>query len=446
MKESAQDKDRGALWKPFLLSLPFTVGWYLLVFALKKLGGDNPSTNWLYLFFYRVGQSQIQFITTYLFGVGLVFLVDSWRQLGPEREMADKAEKAMAAVAEESGEGGISGTVANQMADDIPPEFRRKIGVRRIYELLRGYASGEEPITLNEELSRRDMEQIERGHLLLNTMKQLVPVLGFLGTVVGLSLGMTKFPQAAALADSVDKLRMILRDFASSLSVAFDTTLLGLVYAIVLVILSTLLTQQEEAFIDRVNEIARSLMTRFRAAVGQVGGGGIATADITEALDRWWPKLDAAYSGAVERLERGIAAPVDRLSQIVEAASQQQTDELARRLDSLLQAVEMTTQRQTAELSPRLDSIAQATEVSAQRQTAELSPRLDRVAQVVEVSAQRQTVELTPRLDRLAQVVEASVQRQTAELTRRLDGLEDRVSRMPRYQISVRPATEEDHG
>jgi biopolymer transport protein ExbB/TolQ len=423
MKESV--RDRWTLWKPFLWSVPLTIVWFLLIFGLKKLAGGNPAVDYIYLFFYRAGQFLIQFVTTYLFGVGLVFLVESWRQLGPEQEMADKADKAMAAVADESGESVISCTVATQMADDIPLEFRRKIGVRRIYELLHGYASGEEPITLNEELSRRDLEQIERGHLLLNAMKQLIPVLGFLGTVVGLSMGMTKFPQAAAQADSVDKLRMILRDFASSLSVAFDTTLLALVYAIVLVILATILTQQEEAFIARVDEIARGLMTRFRAAVGRGGAGaGIVTADITEALDRWWPKLDAAYSGAVERLERGIAGPVDRLSQVVEATSQQQTAEITRRLDSL----------------------AQVAEVSTQRQTADLTQRLDRLAQVVEVSAQRQTVEITPRLDRLAQVVDAAMQRQTAELTRRLDGLEERVSRMPRYQILVRPAPDEEHG
>jgi biopolymer transport protein ExbB/TolQ len=265
MKESV--RDRWTLWKPFLWSVPLTIVWFLLIFGLKKLAGGNPAVDYIYLFFYRAGQFLIQFVTTYLFGVGLVFLVESWRQLGPEQEMADKADKAMAAVADESGESVISCTVATQMADDIPLEFRRKIGVRRIYELLHGYASGEEPITLNEELSRRDLEQIERGHLLLNAMKQLIPVLGFLGTVVGLSMGMTKFPQAAAQADSVDKLRMILRDFASSLSVAFDTTLLALVYAIVLVILATILTQQEEAFIARVDEIARGLMTRFRAAV-----------------------------------------------------------------------------------------------------------------------------------------------------------------------------------
>lgn len=356
MKESV--RDRWILWRPFFLSMPFAIAWYLLLFGLKKLAGGNAAVDYIYLFFYRVGQSQIQFITTYLFGVGLVSLVGSLRQLGPEQEMADKAERAMTAAAGESGEGVISGSVAARMADDIPPEFRRKSGVRRIYELLRGYAGGEEPITLNEQLSRRDMEQIERGHLLLNAMKQLIPVLGFLGTVVGLSMGMTKFPQVAAQADSVDKLRMILRDFASSLSVAFDTTLLALVYAIVLVVLATLLTQQEEAFVGRVDEIARGLMTRFRAAVGQGGAAaGIVAADLTEALDRWWPKLDAAYTGAVERLKRGIAVPVDRLSQVVEASSQQQTAELTSRLDTLSQTVEVSAQRQTAELTRRLDRL-----------------------------------------------------------------------------------------
>jgi biopolymer transport protein ExbB/TolQ len=337
-------RDGEVLLKPFLWGVPVTAVWFALVLALKHfLGSPPPSTNffdWLYLFFYRTGQREIQCVTTYLFCVGCAFLVARWRRLRTERHVADDAERDAETRIHDEGSGLISRELALRMADAVPEGFRQRIGVRRLYELLRGYASGEEPITLNEELSRRDVDEVERGHLLLNTMKQLIPVLGFFGTVVGLSMGMTKFPQAAAAADSVDKLRMILRDFASSLSVAFDTTLLALVYAIILVVLASVLKQQEEAFVASIDEVARDMITKFRDAVAPATASvGSAIGDVLAVLQRWSPELEQVLARTNGALVAGLTAQLDRLCQAIEGSTERQTAELNRRLDGLEQKV-----------------------------------------------------------------------------------------------------------
>jgi uncharacterized BrkB/YihY/UPF0761 family membrane protein len=171
-------------------------------------------------------------------------------------------------------------------------------------------------------------------------MKQLIPVLGFFGTVVGLSMGMTKFPQAAAAADSVDKLRMILRDFASSLSVAFDTTLLALVYAIILVVLASVLKQQEEAFVASIDEVARDMITKFRDAVAPATASvGSAIGDVLAVLQRWSPELEQVLARTNGALVAGLTAQLDRLCQAIEGSTERQTAELNRRLDGLEQKV-----------------------------------------------------------------------------------------------------------
>jgi len=89
-------------------------------------------------------------------------------------------------------------------------------------------------------------------------------VIGFLGTVVGLSLGLLSFPDVA----DVDSLRLALKAFAASLSVAFNTTLLALVYAIVLILLRALLRAAEFRALEGSAEASRRLAEAL--ARGQV--------------------------------------------------------------------------------------------------------------------------------------------------------------------------------
>lgn len=64
---------------------------------------------------------------------------------------------------------------------------------------------------MNEELSRRDVAGVERGHQALESLGQLIPVIGFLGTVVGLAMGMLSFPDIA----NVEAPRSALKSFAA---------------------------------------------------------------------------------------------------------------------------------------------------------------------------------------------------------------------------------------
>jgi len=107
------------------------------------------------------------------------------------------------------------------------------------------------------------VEQVETGHLVLNALRQLIPVLGFLGTVVGLSLGMVQFPDITKTGGNIDALRLVLKDFAASLSVAFDTTLLALGYSVVVVLVSSILRQREESFVSEVDTKARRLINKL---------------------------------------------------------------------------------------------------------------------------------------------------------------------------------------
>ena len=72
-----------------------------------------------------------------------------------------------------------------------------------------------------------DEDQVSASYSLINGFNWAIPVLGFIGTVLGLGSAIGEFGVTIQLADDVDKLKNSLTDVTGGLSTAFDTTLLG---------------------------------------------------------------------------------------------------------------------------------------------------------------------------------------------------------------------------
>jgi len=211
--------------------------------------------SYLRSFFYRCWY--IQALTTSLFFAALLFVLFRFIALRYERRILKQK------IALDHIKGNVTPSLAKELLDAIPSKYQHAISFRRMGEILWAYIRGEEVVRLNQELSRRDGEQIEGGYLVLNALKQLIPVLGFLGTVVGLSLGMAKFPELSETAGNFETLRTILKELAAKLSVSFDTTLLALGYTIIIVLISSFLRREEEQFVVEVDDKARQLIAKL---------------------------------------------------------------------------------------------------------------------------------------------------------------------------------------
>lgn len=81
-----------------------------------------------------------------------------------------------------------------------------------------------------------------------------IPVLGFIGTVQGLSGALGSFWAVVSNADDVGEMREALQSVTGGLSTAFETTLIGLVAALVIHLLMILVKRQEEQFLDHCKE------------------------------------------------------------------------------------------------------------------------------------------------------------------------------------------------
>ena len=221
-------------------------------FVFVALYFSLPRYNFFYSFLFN-GWA-VQFLSSWLFLLGIFYWIQRFLFFKKEEDAFQSIRMPEFTIRREQ---------ASELIITMPELYKKTVTMRRIRELLQAFSYGEDIIRLNEELSRRDMSEVDRGHLILDSLRSLIPVIGFLGTVIGLSMGMVKFPEVTDL----DLVRSALKGLAVSLGVAFNTTLLALCYTIVIILLTSFLKQREGTLIENLDERARLLIGKMKAEI-----------------------------------------------------------------------------------------------------------------------------------------------------------------------------------
>jgi len=93
--------------------------------------------------------------------------------------------------------------------------------------------------------SDREFDSSGSSNVLANVMLAMIPMLGFIGTVLGLSGAVSNFSQFLAGSVEMSQIKDALRDVTAGLGTAFDTTLLALVLSIALTFPMALMIRRE---------------------------------------------------------------------------------------------------------------------------------------------------------------------------------------------------------
>lgn len=192
----------------------------------------------------------VQAASTWLFFVGLWLWAEKALPMVQSRELAKHVR-----IRTQHSEADV-----HRLLQTVPAGWPKLLTIRRILRLLEEVKAGQDPRALNELLSRQDARHVERGHLVVDSLKGIIPVIGFIGTVLGLSMGMLAFPDVA----DPTKLRTALLDFSRSLSLAFNTTLLALIYTIILMLLTLVSRESERNLLERLDTVAEDLVRMTR--------------------------------------------------------------------------------------------------------------------------------------------------------------------------------------
>ena len=110
-----------------------------------------------------------------------------------------------------------------------------------------------------------DEEQVSSSYSLLNGFVWAIPVLGFIGTVLGLSVAIGSFSTTLKAGGNMDAIRGSLESVTQGLATAFETTLVALVCALILQLLITYLQGRESEFLDDCNDYCHAnVVSRLR--------------------------------------------------------------------------------------------------------------------------------------------------------------------------------------
>ena len=111
----------------------------------------------------------------------------------------------------------------------------------------------------------QDEAAVDTSYSLMQGFVWAIPVLGFIGTVLGLSDAIGQFSGVLGAADDVSQISTALKGVTSGLATAFDTTLVALVAALVVQLAMTVIRRNEDAFLDEVMEYGlRNVVGRLR--------------------------------------------------------------------------------------------------------------------------------------------------------------------------------------
>lgn len=216
--------------------------------------------------------------------------------------------------------------------DSIPEQLRDSFMVSRVRRGLAHFrARGSTPEVANMMSSQSEIDYagIVGSYTLVKAFLWAIPILGFIGTVIGISSAIGGFSATTESAGDMEALKTAINGVTGGLGVAFDTTLLALVLSIMLYFPMSAMQKAEEDLLSKIDEYCNeNLLTRLNDAGGMAHVAGNTRA-IAEAL-----------GSAVGNTQEGILAEFVRVQESMAVAQQQQTElfeKTAQSIDGLLE-------------------------------------------------------------------------------------------------------------
>ncbi|MCX7386623.1 MAG: MotA/TolQ/ExbB proton channel family protein [Planctomycetales bacterium] len=115
----------------------------------------------------------------------------------------------------------------------------------------------------------------DSSYVVLGGFLWAIPILGFIGTVLGLSIAIGEFGSVMSASGKSDALLGALKLVTGGLGLAFDTTLEALVAALAIQLTITFLRKSEQEFLDGCSEYCtRQIVNKLRLLPFHDGGDG----------------------------------------------------------------------------------------------------------------------------------------------------------------------------
>lgn len=339
-----------------LIGAALTLVWYAIMFAMSGTAISD-------LF---IARGPVPYPTTLLMFWAVAILFLKWLRLNEQRN-AMLLDVLPTEVSPEITPESLDGFIAH--INELPGASSDSFLVNRVVrgiEHFRVRKSAAETVTMMESQSEIDANNVAGSYTILKVFIWALPILGFIGTVMGVSAAVASLAGSLSGGGNMDEMKSALQDVFGGLGTAFDTTLLALIMSMLVKIPASALQKSEEDIITRVDEYCNENLLRrlndgreggAERGVGGGGGGGdtqVFREAVEQALgtqhaemERWLAKLDAIGGRLTSQVSKGWDDVNQRIEQQqqkhVAVLHKQQLDQQARlqaQLDQMANAAD----------------------------------------------------------------------------------------------------------
>jgi biopolymer transport protein ExbB/TolQ/DNA-directed RNA polymerase subunit RPC12/RpoP len=228
-----------------------------------------------------------------------------------------------------------------------------------------------------------DGNAVDSSYALLKVFIWAIPILGFIGTVMGIGAAVGSFSATMSAANDMSALKDSFNNVTSGLATAFDTTLLALALSMMIMFPMSWLQKAEQDLLNWVDEYCNeNLFRRLRAESGGDLSPGIDQKALQAAIDAamvghhaelqtWNKKLEAIGETLTQQVAKGWAAADKQM--------QARHGQLSKELTSSVQAFQ--------ELAGELKRLAEEQAVAMAQLSQKTSETQNSLATAMEQSA-----------------------------------------------------------
>lgn len=230
--------------------------------------------------------------------------------------------------------------------NSLPGESRQSFLLNRVLrglEHFRVRRNTQEVASVLSSQSDIDATGVQSSYTVIKVFIWAIPILGFIGTVIGIGDSIGSFTGAMDSAQDVAKLKESLAGVTGGLATAFDTTLIALVMSLLVMFPSSSMQKAEEDLLNWVDEYCNeNLLKRLKDATNVQDGEQARQVRlaIESAMDKHHAEIAASSKMLEQTAGRGAdlatkvaelqAAHLDRLKELSEAMDRQDASLQAR--------------------------------------------------------------------------------------------------------------------
>jgi hypothetical protein len=206
-----------------------------------------------------------------------------------------------------------------------------------------------------------------------------IPILGFIGTVVGIGAAVSQFDTFLSNAEDIDVLRDGLAKVTGGLGVAFDTTFLALAISLLVMLPLAAVERLEQRLLTRIDLLLRDSLLTVLPDAAASSGAGVNESQLIHAVnnvfDQRLPNAAALVEPAKVYAEKAAATITEHLDPIrnlatdsadaIYAAKQSVVDQADSIKSSLLAGAERI-DLSVQSLHPLLEQLSKTAELSSQ--------------------------------------------------------------------------------